>query len=407
MAENAVDCVVISADPMLVGKAVRLMSDEQKGLHLAAEYTQPITEIGKPAAEDIRRSGAQLILLDLGDDPAVGLRLARFLAEDSRGRTFVLTGPTVAPEVLLEAMRIGAAEYLPRPVEEADLAAALARAARRLTGGDTRESQAHGRVIEAFGAKGGVGVSTVAANLAVTLAKSGHSTVLVDLDLDMGSGAILLGLRPRYSVLDVVKNLHRLDRDLLDSLAETHETGLTVIASPAQPGPGETITREQTRAMLAFVRRQYEYVVVDLDRAISPVTIGAMETADNVLVVTTPDVASLNNTKRALPVIDRATGDVHRVRIVLNRRRGSDVITTGDVRKTLDREIIASLPNDEGALIDSLNAGRPEVLRHRSKYGRELQSLAAMLMGPHSTNGKPGGKGRGLRLFGKSRKSRS
>lgn len=405
MAENAVQCVVISSDPLLVGKAVRLMSDEQKGLNKVAEYTQPITDIGKTEAEDIRRSGAQLILLDLGDDPAVGLRLARYLAEDSRGRTFVLTGPTVSPEVLLEAMRIGAAEYLPRPVEEADLGAALARAARRLTGTEVREGQPHGRVIETFGAKGGVGVSTVAANLAVTLAKSGHSTALVDLDLDMGSSAILLGLRPRYSVLDVVKNLHRLDRDLLDSLAETHETGLTVLASPAQPGPGETITREQARTLLSFVRRQYDYVVVDLDRAISPVTIGALETADNVLVVTTPDVAALNNTKRALPVIDRATGDVNRVRIVLNRRRGSDIITTGDVRKTLDREILAALPNDEGALIDSLNAGRPEVLRHRSKYGRELQLLAGALMKTVSANGKS--KGKGSRGLGKLRKGRS
>lgn len=404
MAENAVGCVVVSSDPILVGRATRLMADEQKGLSLVSEHTQPITEIGKPQAEEIRRSEAKLVLLDLGEDPAVGLRLAKFLAEDNRGRVFVLTGPTVAPEVLLEAMRVGAAEYLPRPVDEADLAAALMRAARRLAGHEPREGPRQGQVIEVFGAKGGVGVSTVAANLAVAFAKAGRSTALVDLDLDMGSSAVILGLRPRYSVLDVVKNLHRLDRDLLASLAETHESGLTVLASPVQPGPGETITREQVRTMLAFVRRHFEQVVVDLDRSVSPTTIGALETADDVLMVTTPDVAALNNTKRALPVIERATGDSQRVRVLVNRRRGGDVITVGDVSKTLGKDVLATLPNEEAALTESLNTGKPEVLRARSKYGRELESLVRVLGNSYSTNGKHSSGSGMLGVFRRGRK---
>jgi pilus assembly protein CpaE len=403
MAENAVECLVISSDPLLIGKATRLMADEQKGLNLVAEHSQPIAEIGKAQAEDIRRTKAKLVLLDLGDDPAVGLRLAKFLAEDSRGRVFVLTGPTVAPEVLLEAMRIGAAEYLPRPVDEADLAAALTRAARRLAGPVKREGPQEGRITEVFGAKGGVGVSTVAANLAVAFAKSGRSTVLIDLDLDMGGSAVILGLRPRYSVLDVVKNLHRLDRDLLASLAETHDTGLTVIASPVQPGPGEGITREQARSMLSFVRRHFEQVVVDLDRAVSPVTVGALETADNVLMVTTPDVAALNNTKRALPVIERVIGDDKRIRVIVNRRRSSDMITVADVSKTLGKDVLATLPNEEAALTESLNTGKPEVMRSRSKYGRELESLVGLLS-QNSTNGKNHKSAGMLSVFRRSRK---
>lgn len=404
MAENAVDCVVISSDPTLIGKAARLMSEEQRGLNLAAEHSQPIAEIGKGQAEDIRRSDAQLVLLDLGDDPAVGLRLAKFLAEDARGRVFVLTGPVVAPEVLLEAMRVGAAEYLPRPVDEADLGAALSRAARRLIGPDAREGPQQGQVTEIFGAKGGVGVSTMAANLAVAFAKSGRSTLLIDFDLDMGSSAVILGLRPRYSVLDVVKNLHRLDRDLLNSLAESHESGLTVLASPVQPGPGETITREQARSILSFVRRHFDQVVVDLDRSISPVTIGALETADEVLLVTTPDVAALNNTKRALPVIERATVDSKRVRIIVNRRRSDDVITTGDVSKTLGKDVLAVLPNEDSALMESLNTGKPEVLRNRSKYGREVETVVSLLTNTHSTNGKHTKSGSKRGLFRRSRK---
>jgi pilus assembly protein CpaE len=228
------------------------------------------------------------------------------------------------------------------------------------------------------------------------MAKSGRSTILVDLDLDMGSSAVIMGLRPRYSVLDVVKNLHRLDRDLLGSLAESHESGVVVLASPSQPGPGEKITRDQARTLLSFVRRHFDQVVVDLDRAISPVTIGALETADDVLVVTTPDVASLNNTKRALPVIERAAADTKRVRVIVNRRSSSDVITISDVSKALGKDVLATLPNEEAALTESLNTGRPEVLRNRSKYGRELESMIRALAASPSANGRngkgPGGK---------------
>lgn len=401
MTDNVVGCLVISSDPDLVNKAARLMADEQKGLKLVAEFTQPIAEIGKPLAQQIRRSEAQLIVLDMGDDPTVGLRLAKFLAEDNRTRAFVLTGPQVAPEVLLEAMRVGAVEYLPRPIDEPDLAAALARATRRLSGTDAREGQQQpGQITGFFGAKGGVGVSTVAANLAVAIAKTGRSSVLIDLDLDLGGSAVILGLRPRYSVIDVVKNLHRLDRDLLQSLAETHESGLTVIASPVQPGPGETITRDQARAMLNFVRRHFDHVIVDLDRAISPVTIGAMESADELVVVTTPDVASLNNTKRALPVIERVTGNGGgQIRIVVNRRRTTDVITVGDVSKTLGKDVLATLPNDEVSLTESLNTGKPEVLRSRSKYGRELEALSRRLVSEHSPNGHRPKRGGMLGVF--------
>jgi pilus assembly protein CpaE len=405
MADSAVKCTIITADVALLGKAAHLIADSQRGLHMLAQITQPTPEIGKVQAEEIRRSGAQIILLDLGDDPSIGLRLARYLSEDQSGRVFILTGPTVAPEVLLEAMRVGASEYLPRPVEEADLAAALTRAARRISGAEAHEASHHGTILATFGAKGGVGVSTVASNIAVSLAKAGDATILVDLDLDMGSSAVMLGLRPRYSVLDVIRNLHRLDRDLLDSLVETHDSGLSVLASPSNVTP-ESVTREQARNMLQYLRRQYKYVVVDLDRSIVPATIGALETVDKALIVTTPDVASLNNTKRALPAVERAVGNRNRVQVLVNRRRGNDIITLSDIAKALGQDSVSSLPNDEEALLDSLNTGKPEVLRRKSKYGRELESLLATMISMNGTNGNSKHSG-GAGLLGKFRRRRT
>jgi pilus assembly protein CpaE len=387
--QHHIDCLVVSADRVFVARAIRLIAAPERGLRLARDFTQPLTDLSKSEAEELRTSTAQIILLDIGDDPAVGLRLARFLSEDNPGRTFVLTGPAVATDVLLEAMRLGASEYLPRPVDEADLSAALGRATRRLGPAETRDWAPQGKVIAVYAAKGGAGATTTAANLAVELCRHGNKpTVLVDFDLEHGSTAVVLGLRPRYSVLDVVKNLHRMDRDLLASFVERHQSGLSVLASPALIGPGEAVTREQARAVLQFLRRQYEYVVVDLEKSFTTTTGAAVENADDVLMVTTPDLASLRNTKKAMPFVERSMTDPKRLHLIVNRRRTVDVITSEDVQKAIGREVFATLTADDSAVADAMNTGKPAVLSRKSHYARDVKTMAAHLLGSFSTNGK-------------------
>ncbi|MGH7500905.1 MAG: AAA family ATPase [Longimicrobiales bacterium] len=389
MAEKQLDCIIISPDRLLNLKAARLMSDAQRGLNLIAQHTSPVVEINKAQAEEMRASGAQVILLDLGDDPAVGLRLARFLVEDHPGIALLLTGPTIAPEVLLEAMRIGATEYLARPVDDAELGAALARATRRIRGSETRDGMALGQVICLYSPKGGTGVTTTAANLGVQIAHSTRKrTLLVDLDLQMGGTALVLGLRPRYSVLEVVRNLHRMDRDLLESFVETHETGLTVLASPVDPRPGdEGPTRDQIRAVIQFLRRQFDWIILDVGHVFTPVTMAALEAADRVVLITTPDVVSLNHSKRALPIVERAVGGANSIHVVVNRRQGTDVITSGDVRKALGHEVYTTLANDEAHVPESVNTGKPVVAQRKSKFAKDVRSLADLLVAVPAVNG--------------------
>jgi pilus assembly protein CpaE len=394
MAENHIDCLVISSDRVFVAKSVRLIGAPERGLRLIRDFTQPLTDLSKSEAEELRTSTAQIVLLDIGEDAAVGLRLARFLSEDNPGRTFVLTGPPAAPEVLLEAMRIGASEYLPRPVDEADLAAALARATRRLGGTETRDWAPQGQVIAVYSAKGGAGATTAAANLAVEFCHGGKKpTVLVDFDLEHGSSAIVLGLRPRYSVLDVVRNLHRMDRDLLASFVERHESGLNVLASPTLIGPGETITRDQARTLLQFLRRQFEYVIVDLEKSFTAMTGAAVENADDVLMVTTPDLAALRNTKKAMPLVERSITDPKRLRLVVNRQRSADVITADDVTKAVGKDVFSTLSADDDVVADAMNTGKPAVLHGKSRYARDIKVMATRLLGTPSANGKsPNGR---------------
>ncbi|MGH7551908.1 MAG: AAA family ATPase, partial [Longimicrobiales bacterium] len=363
-------------------------------IEIRAEVTTPLTELDREIVEQLRNSDAQMVLLDLGLDATMGLRFARYLSEASPTRVFVLTGPAANPEILLEAMRVGASEYLPAPVDDSDLAAALARAVRRVGGAPIREVQEPGHVVAVFSAKGGTGVSTTATNLAVQLHATTHrSTLLLDLDLELGSGALYLGLHPRYSVLDVAKNLHRMDQNLLASFVERHDTGIHVLASPTQPSAGELLTKDQVRSIINLLRRQYEYVVIDLARTVTPLSLGAFEASERILLMTTPDLPTLRNTKRVIPLMERALGGTDKIRLVLNRRRPADIITPEDVKKALGHAVSWSLESDEERVGSSLNEGKPVVLESKSRYGRDIKAMAAALAGPHATNGKPPRRG--------------
>jgi pilus assembly protein CpaE len=406
MTDSIVQCAVISRDPVFTSQASRLGSDPQRGVNIAVQITTPLTDLGKPLLDELRRSEVQVIFLDLGDDPVLGLRFARFLSDDNPTRTFILTGPTVAPELLLEAMRVGATEYLPQPVDEIDLAAALSRAVRRVSGSQSQQqSRAQGQVYALMSAKGGTGVTTTATNLAVHVRRlTGKKTLLMDLDLEFGGGALLLGLRPRYSFVDVVHNLHRLDQNLLTSFIEQHESGLEVLASPSQPNLEEKVGVEDTRTALQYLRRQYDYIVIDLPRVISPISQAAIERADRVLLLATPDLPTLRNTKKLLPLMRGALGDrSSHVEIVLNRHGETDLISSTDVRDALGEDVFWTLSSDEETVGLSTNSGRPVVLQARSKYGRDLMALGEAITGVH-TNGKSKGLGGFMtRLLGRTK----
>ena len=390
--ENMISCAVVSSDPTFCARIARLVEDPKLGVKLTSEVTTPLIELEPSVVEQMRRSDVRIVFLDIGRDPGLGLRFARLLWESDPGRTFILIGPPQAdPEILLEAMRVGASEYLSQPIDEPDLAAALGRAARRLGSGTPlpQDPGERGRILAVLGAKGGTGVTTTAVNLAVHLQESTHKpTLLIDLDLEFGDSALMLGVQPRYSIFDVVRNLRRLDQNLLASLVEHHASGLDLMASPAQPNSGEALTKEQLRSALQFVRRHYANVVVDLPKAVTPATLAVLELADQALIVATPNLAVLRNTKKVLPIVQAASQDPKRVRVILNQRHPDDLITDDDVRKALGLEIYWTLDRDDAAADASAAEGVPVIARAKSRFGRGLRGLGGALAGLNGTNGK-------------------
>lgn len=357
------------------------------GAELVLEISVPLTAVSPHDLKMLRASEPRLFVLDIGEDPGVGLKALRHLSDESPGRLFLVVGPPLEPEQLLAAMRAGAAEYLPRPMMGEDLSDAISRVLRRglHVPAAAAEPAKLGRVVACFGAKGGTGVTTTAVNLAVELRRStGKPVLMLDLDLDLGIAAFLLGLKPRFNIRDVIRNYHRLDEGLLQSYAELHETGLHLLSATPAPELSERIAKEQVDAVLRFLRRHYDYIVVDIARPFSPAALGAFEHADVKLLVTTAELPALHNIKRFLPVLERATGTDPRsgISIVVNAMSSDSMITREDVRKALGLEIAWVLSRDEEAVSHAANTAKPCVMNPRSRWAKEVKAMAAGLCLP-------------------------
>ena len=363
-----------------------------RGVAIGAEIGTPFDRIDDAQLAALRDPVPELICLDLGDDPALGIRFAQFLSDQNPAQRIIAVGPTLVPELLLGAMRAGVTEYLQRPASPDELTTAVERVVHKL-GGAAQRSRKPGQIYTVFGAKGGAGSTTMSANLAIVLHQiTAKKTLLIDLDLELGESAVLLGTQPRFNFVDLVQNFHRLDAGLLASYIERHSSGIDLLSAPYHPDGTEQVTGDQIRRILHFLRQHYDYLLIDTPRSFSPATLAALEQADIVFIVTNVDLPSLRNIQRALPLLRRVLSQGEdKLRLVINRFDPHDTITLADVERTLGLKHYWTLSNDYEAVAASINTGKPVVLNRRSIFARDLRALGADLSGLRAhRNGKGG-----------------
>jgi len=235
-----------------------------------------------------------------------------------------------------------------------------------------------------FGAKGGAGTTTTAVNCAVELARlSKRSTVIVDLKPGLGEVALFLGVRPRYSVLDAIDNLHRLDREFLRELVTKHKSGLEILAGSDQfdrPGAADGSPIEELFRLLA---RQYEYIVVDAGSQISSCATAALYTADTIFLVANPDVPSVRNAQRLLDRVRQLGACGERVRVLLNRAAEPFPIPPKQIEGALGHPIHHTFPSDYKTVSTALNSGVPLALAGGSDIAAQFDRFTRMILDPN------------------------
>lgn len=376
---------MISTDPSFREAVRSALAISTTDVSVELEIPVPFTEIADSHLERLRHLDADVVLLDLESDAQVGLKFAQFLVDSGMARTLIGAGRTDSPELLLSAMQAGISEFVAKPVTDESVQETVERALRK-SGRKTEKAEQRqpGKVLPVFSAKGGSGSTAVSTNLAIEIHRLTRKRVLlVDLDLELGETALLLGIDSRFSVVDLMRNFHRVDSGLLASYIERHETGVELLSAPYQPADYEAVSAERVRQVLAFLREHYDYVVVDSPKTFNPATTVAFEDAEELYLVTTPDIPSLRNLTRSLPLLrsfGRRKPDSW-IRLLVNRFDTKQVITRSEIEKTLGMEVFATLQNDYVAVMDSINAGKPAVMDGKSGFARDVRALAGKITG--------------------------
>lgn len=382
MADATLRMAVVSADPAFRATVADMLHLHGEMASVVLDMPVSASALNAESIDRVQSENADVVLVDLSGDPAGAMRLVRLLGDNAPGRTLIGTGPALSPELLLEGMKAGIADYLPAPVDTHDLADALRRAGRRLGRGGAYGKAGLGRVVSFMGAKGGTGVTTTVVNAGACLHSAEQRTLLLDLDLEGGNLAVAMGLKPRYSIMDLLENFHRVDESMLSSLVVTHESGMDVLAAPLLPESVSAVTADQARAAIRLLRRHYDLILIDLARPYAEYGRAAVDSSDVVFLLLVPDILAIHGAKRLLPLVSRGVeGRAGRVEVVLSRGAPDDDIQKHDVREALDVKAVRTLRRDDAAVLSAVNLGQPlsTLNGRRSRYTRDLRALCALV----------------------------
>jgi len=322
-----------------------------------------------------------VIIVDIRGDAHSGMASIERQRAAAPGSGVFAIASTADPDLILQAMRAGANEFFIWPPAEDTFYGAIRRTAARREAAHGSQRAAASLVF--FGAKGGAGTTTVAVNCGVELARlSKRSTVIVDLKPGLGEVALFLGVRPRYSLLDAIDNLHRLDREFLKELVVKHKSGLEILAGSDQfdrPGAADGAAIEELFRLLA---RQYEYILVDAGSQINSCAVAGLYTADTIFMVANPDVPSVRNAQRLLDRVRQLGACGERVRVLLNRAAEPYPIPPKQIEGALGHPIHHTFPSDYKTVSTALNSGVPLALAGNTDIATQFDHFTRQILEP-------------------------
>ena len=332
-----------------------------------------------PAAEfaNLAHAAARqpdVVVLDLRGGQALPAAVAVLKRQHPTTPVLVVTS-SLEPTLVLEAMRAGVNECLAEPLQLSDLQTAIT----RLLAHKQPVQNVGGQVFAFVGAKGGVGTTTAAVNVATELSRTAPArTLVVDLHLAHGDAAVFLGVEPRFSVVDALDNIHRFDEAFFKGLVIPSPAGPHLLASSDRQ-LAQTSSVQRVRSLVEFATSLYRFVVLDVPRS-DAAALDALDLAARVVVVANQELATVRNASRIAAALRQRYGS-ERVTVVVNRVDTHAEIGREDVEKVVGARVVHSVPSDYRMALRALNKGRPLALDNHNKLAASFRELARDLAG--------------------------
>ena len=351
---------------------------------------------GEQAIEMARAKRPDIVLMDINMPGVDGIGASQTITQAIPGVQTIIMSVQSESDYLRRAMLAGARDFLMKPFSGDEVGAAIRRVYESrpavqaapaaavgagAAGGPAAAPAARlGHVITVFSPKGGTGCTTVAVNIAAALADAGHHTVLVDGSLQFGDVAFMLNMKPTTTIVDVVERIDELDSDLISSVTLNHKDVFDVMLAPPRPEMAEYITPEFMQRTLDQMRQAFEFIVIDTTSHLSDVTLSLLDQSHRIVLLLQQSLPSIKNARLFLDLTHELEYDQNKVKLVINQaiRRG---VTVERIAATVKRPIVATIPEDEGAVERSISDGTPLVLGRdaRRPIGTALKDLALLL----------------------------
>lgn len=381
MSEKTLKILIVDDIPETVDSVKRMLKFDEN-IVIVGQASD-----GRNALTQVRKLDPDVVLMDINMPDMDGITATQHIRQRYPFTQVVILSVQNDPSYMRRAMRAGAHDFLPKPPMMDELLSVINRAGELAieqrsmaastinTGTNTSSSgimprinMLNGKIITIYSPKGGTGCTTVATNLAIALRSKKNKVLLIDGNSQYGELPVFMSLQPRFNILDLLPRIEELDTDLVSNTVTSHEaTGIDVLPAPPSLDMAEQVNAEQFGSLVEFLRRYYNYIIIDTSSYLNDVTLSAIDKADINLLLSSPEIPALKNTNSFLILYKQLEFDLNKILFILNfydRRSG---ISPERISESLQQDIVLSLPLDEKyELREAVKRGIPLMLQSRS-----------------------------------------
>src|SRR2546430_3328892 len=328
----------------------------------------------------LRTERCHVACIEFGFDAHPGLTLLKDVVEQTPGRTAVVASSDPSVSRTRAVLEGAAADFLPLPLNPQELNKALIKLSQTALKGPSARGQAAGTIITVCGARGGLGATTLAVNLAVALTTLTRADVaLVDLDLQRGDVAAFLNMTPLNSIATIAEAKGAVDDIFLAGTLTRHPRGVFVLPAPTQVEEADAVGHDHVELTFQLLRAQFSHTVVDTARTVNGAMLAAFEQSDHILILTDLSVPGVRAARRMIELLLRLNVSAQLIQPVFSHVIPGPV-SPQDAVRAIGKEPLLVIPRDDAAASGAMNDGTP-LNGKQSALSFAIAELAAKLTG--------------------------
>lgn len=358
-----------------------------------------VARTGKEAIDVAQETKPDVVLMDINMPDLDGIQATEAIHRKQPYVKIIILSVQGDPSYMRRAMLAGAGDFLTKPPNFDELSAAIRRAGalaheeRAMMAaasapmqtassvGAAGSAASDGKIIMFYSPKGGTGCTTLAVNMAISLKTEDAKVALIDGNLQFGDVAVFLNEQGKYTILDLAPRADELDPDVIAEVMVTHAaSGIHMLAAPSRPEMAERVTGEQFSKVLVYLKRLYNYIIVDTSTFLTDIDLSIIDIADLIVLITTQEIPSIKNTKTFLSVVDGMRVNRKRIMHIMNRYDKRIAIAPEKVGESLRQEVVGQIPFDERTVALSVNRGIPFMLDNKAlPIGKSVSAISDLI----------------------------